>query len=49
MWSKPLSKEEINEIKEYFKNMNTVSVYDGEKKKVVPISTEETLKRRGKV
>jgi len=47
--SKPLSKEEIDEIKEYFKNMNTISVYDGEKKKVVPISTEEILKRRGKV
>ena len=47
--SKPLSKSEIDEIKEYFKDMNTISVYDAEKKQVEPISTEDTLKRRGKI
>jgi len=31
------------------KYMNTISVYDGKIKKVEPISTEDTLKRRGKV
>ncbi len=46
---KPLSKEEIFQIKEYFKDMNTISVYDIEKKHVVPISTEDTIKRRGKI
>jgi wyosine [tRNA(Phe)-imidazoG37] synthetase (radical SAM superfamily) len=47
--SKPLSKEEIDEIKVYFKDMNTISVYDAERKQVEPISTEDTLKRRGKI
>jgi wyosine [tRNA(Phe)-imidazoG37] synthetase (radical SAM superfamily) len=47
--SKPLSKSEIDKIKEYFKDMNTISVYDTKIKKVEPISTEDTLKRRGKV
>jgi len=47
--SKPLSKSEIDKIKEYFKDMNTISVYDTKRKKVEPISTEDTLKRRGKV
>jgi len=47
--SKPLSKSEIYKIKEYFKDMNTISVYDTKRKKVEPISTEDTLKRRGKV
>jgi wyosine [tRNA(Phe)-imidazoG37] synthetase (radical SAM superfamily) len=46
--SKPLSKEEIDEIKVYFKDMNTISVYDAFQKQVEPISTENTLKRRGK-
>ncbi|MEW6040314.1 MAG: radical SAM protein [Elusimicrobiota bacterium] len=46
---KPLSKEDISNIKEYFKDMNYISVYDNEKKKVEPISTEDTLKRRGKI
>ena len=47
--SKPLSKKEIDKIKGYFKDMNTISVYDTKRKKVEPISTEDTLKRRGKV
>ncbi len=45
----PLSKEEILEIKEYFKGSNVVSVYDTEHIKVSPISTDDTLRRRGKI
>jgi len=29
--------------------MNAISVYDSKRKQVEPISTEDTLKRRGKV
>jgi len=47
--SKPLSRQEIDIIKDYFKNMNAISVYDSKRKQVEPISTEDTLKRRGKV
>ncbi|MGC8979703.1 radical SAM protein [Caldisericum sp.] len=47
--SKPLSKKKIDEIKEYFRDMNSISVYDSERKQVEPISTEDTLKRRGKI
>ena len=46
---KPLSKEEISQIKEYFKGINVISVYEGEKKKVKSISEKETLRRRGKI
>lgn len=44
---KPLKKGEILRIKEYFKGMRVVSVYDGQIKKVEPISQKATLKRRG--
>jgi len=47
--SKPLSKVEIDKIKAYFNNMNVITVYDSERKQVEPISTEDTLKRRGKI
>jgi wyosine [tRNA(Phe)-imidazoG37] synthetase (radical SAM superfamily) len=47
--SKPLSKLEVDRIKEYFKDMNVITVYDSERKHVEPISTEDTLKRRGKI
>jgi len=47
--AKPLSRQEILNIKEYFKDMNVISVYDVKKKRVVPISSENTLKRRGKI
>jgi len=47
--SKPLPKGKIEEIKECFRGMNCISVYDIEKKKVEPISTADTLKRRGKI
>jgi len=46
---KPLSKKELSEIKKFFKGMNVVSVYDAERKGVLPISKEATLKRRGKI
>jgi wyosine [tRNA(Phe)-imidazoG37] synthetase (radical SAM superfamily) len=45
---KPLTKKEIFDIKGYFKGLNTVSPYDKEHKRVLPISAEDTLKRRGK-
>ena len=43
----PLSRGEIDKVIQYFKNMNVVSVYGVKRKKVVPISKEDTLKRRG--
>ncbi len=46
---KPLSKGELTTIKGYFEGVNNISVYEGEKKKVKPISNEDTLKRRGKI
>jgi len=46
---KPLSESEIDRIEAYFHNLYTISVYKAEKKKVKPISSEDTLKRRGKV
>ncbi len=47
--AKPLSRQEIDEIKEFFYGLNVVSVYEAEKKEVKPISDEDTLRRRGKV
>ncbi|MBL7156576.1 MAG: radical SAM protein [Candidatus Omnitrophica bacterium] len=46
---KPLTNPEMNIIKAHFAGLNTVSVYDAQKKRVNPISSEDTLKRRGKV
>ena len=46
---KPLSKIELEGIESYFEGLNVVSVYTAEKKKVKPISNDDTLKRRGKV
>ena len=46
---KPLPKEELDEIKRYFKGLKVISVYESKIKKVTPISTEDTLKRRGNV
>jgi len=45
--AKPISSEEMDNIKGYFKGMNIVSVYDAKKKKVDSINKEATLKRRG--
>jgi wyosine [tRNA(Phe)-imidazoG37] synthetase (radical SAM superfamily) len=52
--TKPLTKEEILKIKDYFtsvcKGINVVSVYDERAfKEIASISDEDTLKRRGKV
>jgi len=46
---KPLVKDEMDIIEEYFCSLNTVSVYKTVKKGVRPISSEDTLKRRGKI
>lgn len=46
---KPIDRDEMEEVEGYFYGLNIVSVYKTEKKKVVPISSEDTLKRRGKV
>ena len=46
---KPLPKEDLNEIKRYFEGLKIISVYEAKIKEVTPISTEGTLKRRGKV
>ena len=47
--AKPLSERELDEIKGHFKGLNSISVYEAEKKKVESISNEDTLKRRGKI
>jgi len=46
---KPLAKSEMDTIEKCFSGFNTVSVYNAEKKGVKSISSEDTLKRRGKV
>ncbi|MBU1006999.1 MAG: hypothetical protein KKH08_05345 [Candidatus Omnitrophica bacterium] len=46
---KPLSKTEMETIGNYFNGLNVVSVYEAEKKTVKSISSEDTLKRRGKI
>ena len=51
---KPLAKEEIIKIKDHFRSVgngiNLVSVYDRKPvKDIAPVSSEETLKRRGKI
>lgn len=45
---KPLSKDEMDAVGGYFSSLKTVSVYRAVKKGVKPISSEDTLKRRGK-
>ncbi|MBU1007059.1 MAG: radical SAM protein [Candidatus Omnitrophica bacterium] len=44
---KPLSRQDIDAIKPYFKDMKVISVYDIEKTKTDIINKEATLKRRG--
>ena len=46
---KPLTEIELNTIENYFDGLNVVSVYKAEKRKIKPISDENTLKRRGKI
>ena len=47
--TEPLSKKELDAIKEYFKDMNVKYVYESEKKKVDSLSEKDTSRRRGKV
>jgi len=44
----PLSRKAISVIKRYFRGMNVISLYDIKPKLVRPISTEDTMIRRGK-
>ncbi len=46
---RPLTKSEMDNIERYFSGLNTVSVYNAKKKDTKPVSSEDTLKRRGKV
>jgi wyosine [tRNA(Phe)-imidazoG37] synthetase (radical SAM superfamily) len=46
---KPLSLRIMSEVKEYFKGLNVILVYEAEHKKVKPISSVSTLRRRGKI
>ena len=46
---KPLSRIELDEVKKYFEELDTISVYEAQKRKVMSISDKDTLKRRGKV
>lgn len=46
---KPLSKEEMDEIKKFFEGTNYISVYDAVRKTIKPVSKKDTLKRRGKI
>ncbi|HOV89109.1 MAG TPA: radical SAM protein [Syntrophorhabdaceae bacterium] len=46
---KPLDPDEISSLKEHFKGLNTITVYESEKKQIKPISHKDTLKRRGKI
>ena len=46
---KPLPSDKMKAIERYFGGLNVVSVYRAEKKDVKPISSDDTLKRRGKV
>lgn len=44
---RPLSREELLEIKEYFKDLKTISVYEARWKEIEPLDIGETAKRRG--
>ena len=46
---RPLPKDEMETIEGYFSGLNTISVYNSGKEDVKPISSEDTLRRRGKV
>jgi len=46
---KPISETEMADIKNHFRDVNSISVYETEKEEVVPISHEDTLRRRGKI
>jgi wyosine [tRNA(Phe)-imidazoG37] synthetase (radical SAM superfamily) len=44
-----LSKQEISRIKKYFQGLDFLSVYDIHDKKVIPLSKQQALKRRGRL
>ncbi len=46
---KPLSKQELHEIKKNFDGLNVMSVYETEVKEVEPVSDKDTMRRRGKI
>jgi len=46
---KPLTESEIAAIEDYFHGLKTISVYKARKKRVISISDEDTLQRRGKI
>jgi len=46
---KPLRESVVDEISGHFDKLNVISVYRSDKKSTKPLSTQETLKRRGKV
>jgi len=46
---KALGKDEMAAIEKYFSGLHVISVYRTEKKDVKPISSKDTLKRRGKI
>lgn len=46
--AKPLSHEEIFKIKKCFKGLNVISVYDKKLQSITPISSKDTMMRRGK-
>lgn len=43
----PLSSEELLEIKKFFKGQNAKTVYELERKKIVPLNERDTIKRHG--
>jgi len=45
----PLTPSEMADIKKYFNGLNIISVYNADRKYVKPVSSEDTMKRRGKV
>jgi len=46
---RPLPESELNAIEGHFEGLKTVSVYKAEKREIEPISSKDTLKRRGKI
>jgi len=46
---KSLTKDQLQEIKKYFKGLKTITVYEVDKKEVKSISKDKTLIRRGKI
>lgn len=47
--ARSVSKQEISEIKKYFRNFSVISVYDKPKKNIEPLNTECTVSRRSEV